>query len=296
MKRWLATGAALCMTMAMLTGCGGETADNNTQSNADTSGSAAVTTNTAAAVPEDGVYSADFNTDNPTMFHANEADDGKGTLTVKDGKMTLHVSLTSKNIVNLFVGKAADAQKDGAELLQPTVDTVTYSDGLTEKVNGFDIPVPALDAEFDVALIGKKGKWYDHKVSVSNPVLVSNDTTASNTSSDVKEEKLDNGTYMMQVTMEGGSGRASIESPAKVVVENDTATATIVWSSPNYDYMKVDGETYQPVNTDGNSIFEIPVTAWDSEMTVIADTTAMSTPHEITYTLTFDTSTAEPAS
>ena len=44
-----------------------------------------------------------------------------------------------------------------AELLEPTTDTVTYSDGESEEVYGFDIPVPALDKEFDVALIGEKG-------------------------------------------------------------------------------------------------------------------------------------------
>lgn len=118
---------------------------------------------------KDGVYAAEFNTDSG-MFHANEAHDGKGRLTVKDGVMTLHVSLTSKNIVNLYAGLAEDAQKEGAKLLDPVLDTVTYSDGTSEEVNGFDIPVPALDEEFDLALIGTKGKWYDHKVSVSNPV------------------------------------------------------------------------------------------------------------------------------
>ena len=118
---------------------------------------------------EDGTYTAEFNTDS-SMFHVNEAMDGKGTLTVKNGKMTIHVSLVSKNIVNLFEGTAEDAQKDGAKLLEPTTDTVKYSDGTSEEVNGFDVPVPALDKEFDLALIGTKGKWYDHKVSVSNPV------------------------------------------------------------------------------------------------------------------------------
>ena len=118
---------------------------------------------------EDGTYVVEFNTDS-SMFHVNETKDGKGELTVKDGKMTLHITLTSKNIVNLFVGLAEDAQKDGAKLLEPTTDSVTYSDGKTEDVNGFDVPVPYLDKDFDLALIGTKGKWYDHKVSVSNPV------------------------------------------------------------------------------------------------------------------------------
>ena len=119
----------------------------------------------------DGTYTADFNTDS-SMFHVNEAYDGKGILTVEKGQMTIHVSMPSKNIVNLYLGSAEDAQKDGAELIQPVADTVTYSDGTTVEVNGFDVPVPVIDEEFDLALIGKKGVWYDHKVSVSNPVAV----------------------------------------------------------------------------------------------------------------------------
>ena len=132
---------------------------------------AASSSDTTDAVLEDGTYEAEFKTDSG-MFHVNEANDGKGVLTVKDGQMSIHISLTSKNIVNLFVGKAADAKKDGAELLQPTTDTVTYDDGTTEEVNGFDVPVKALDKDFDLALIGTKGKWYDHTVSVTNPVKI----------------------------------------------------------------------------------------------------------------------------
>lgn len=274
---------------------------------------------------EDGTYTAEFDTDNG-MFHVNEANDGKGILTVKNGQMTIHVSLASKKIVNLFVGKAEDAKKDGAELLEPTTDTVTYSDGMTEEVYGFDIPVPALDEEFDVALIGTKGKWYDHKVSVTNPVKTDDaeaadtedtaskdaedtkedakdDTETADTEKDSKDEKgktladlnLEDGDYTMEVTLTGGTGRATVDSPAAIKVEGDKATATIVWSSPNYDYMLVDGEKYEPVNKDGNSTFEIPVSVFDAEMEVTADTVAMSTPHEIDYTLNFDSSTVKEA-
>ena len=122
-----------------------------------------------APMLEDGEYTAKFNTDS-SMFHVNEACDGKGTLTVKDGKMTMHVSLVSKSIVNLFVGTAEDAQKEGAVLLQPTTDSVTYSDGTSEEVYGFDIPVEKIDTDFALAIIGTKGKWYDHTVSVTDPV------------------------------------------------------------------------------------------------------------------------------
>ena len=117
---------------------------------------------------KDGTYSVKFTTDS-SMFKVCEALDDMGELTVKDGKMTIHISLSSQNIVNLYPGLAEDAQKDGAVLLEPSVDSVKFSDGTTEDVNGFDVPVPYLDKEFDLALIGKKGVWYDHKVSVASP-------------------------------------------------------------------------------------------------------------------------------
>ncbi len=166
----------------------------------DTDGDAAKTTEAKAAdsadskekstksdILEDGTYSAEFDTDS-SMFHVNEANDGKGTLTVKDGKMTLHVSLASKNIVNLFVGTAEDAQKDGAELLEPTTDTVTYSDGMTDEVYGFDIPVETIDEEFDLALIGKKNKWYDHKVKVTNPQKESDEVETTDDAKDTSKD------------------------------------------------------------------------------------------------------------
>ena len=82
-----------------------------------------------------------------------------------------------------------------------------------------------------------------------------------------------------------------MDSPAKVVIKDGKITATVVWSSPNYDYMIVDGQKYMPVNTDGNSVFEIPVKL-DTPMQVIGDTVAMSKPHEIEYTLTFHSDSA----
>ena len=248
-------------------------------------------------VLEDGVYTAEFETDS-SMFHVNEANDGKGELTVKDGKMTLHVSLASKNIVNLFVGVSEDAKKDGAELLEPTTDTVTYSDGMTEEVYGFDIPVPAIDEEFDVALIGTKDKWYDHKVKVTNPEKkadASVETTADTKKVTAEDLKLKDGDYTAEVKMEGGSGRASVTSPAKFTVKEGEVTASVEWSSPYYDYMLIGEEKYEPVNEDGNSVFEIPVDGFDYPMEVVADTVAMSTPHEIEYTLQFDSASIKEA-
>ena len=239
----------------------------------------------------DGVYTAEFSTDS-SMFHVSEACDGKGTLTVKDGVMTIHISLGSKKILNLYPGLAEDAAKDGAVLLEPTTDTVTYSDGMTEEVYGFDVPVPVIGEEFNLALIGTKGKWYDHKVKVSDPVA-EDSREAAKGSFDMSA--LADGSYTIELTMEGGSGRASIQSPAQMTVADGAATATLEWSSPNYDYMLVNGEKYLPVNTEGNSVFEVPVEALDAPLTMIGDTVAMSTPHEVEYTVTFHSETLKSA-
>ena len=270
--------------------CGQSTAapEATVKTGAETTAAAETTEGTAA--PEtveapapalaDGVYLADFNTDS-TMFHVNEVCEGKGTLTVKDGKMTIHVSLASTSILNLYPGLAEDAQKDGAELLQPSKDELTYPDGLKETVNGFDIPVPVLDQEFDVALIGKKGKWYDHKVSVSNPVPQGQEAPAD-------------GEYTVEAVLSGGTGKAKLLNPTALTVSEGKITATIVWSSSNYDYMIVNGDQYLPITTEGGSTFQIPVESLGVEIPVTADTVAMGTPHEIAYTILLQADTVSP--
>ena len=232
-NRVISGAVAALVLAALLAGCGstatGASSAVSTPAATEAAGSEATAPTaepqTEAALP-DGVYTAEFETDS-SMVHANEACDGKGTLTVADGKMTFHVSLASKKIVNLYLGTAEDAPSHESDWLQPTTDTVTYSDGTSDEV--------------------------------------------------------------------GGSGRATVESPAALTVADGTMTAVIVWSSPNYDYMLIDGEKYLPTNTEGNSTFEIPVAALDTALAVTADTVAMSTPHEIDYTLTFDSATLTPA-
>ena len=191
-KRTLAVIMAATMILSAVAGCGSksanEAADTDVSVEAEAEDSAEETveesteeaseeaseeaevqeeTEASDGAIEDGVYSAKFTTDG-SMFHINEAYGDRGTLTVKDGEMTIHITLPSQNVVNLFPGTAEDAQKDGAELLQPTTDTVTYEDGTTEEVYGFDVPVPAIDEPFQLALIGTKGKWYDHEATVSD--------------------------------------------------------------------------------------------------------------------------------
>ena len=134
-----------------------------------------------------------------------------------------------------------------------------------------DIPVASVGEEFDLALIGTKGVWYDHKVSVLNPIPQA-------------------GSYLCAVELSGGSGRASVSSPAVLVSDGETLMATIQWSSPNYTYMIVDDVQYDPIQEEGNSTFRIPVTL-DRDIPVSACTVAMSTPHLVEYTLRFDSTT-----
>ena len=157
--------ASLTLAALLLAGCGASAASTaestseavSTEETAPAATAAPAETQAPAAALPDGVYTADFETDS-SMFHANEACDGKGTLTVENGQMTFHVSLASKKIVNLYPGKAADAEANESDWLQPTTDTVTYSDGTSEEVYGFDIPVSALDTDFDLAILGTQGK------------------------------------------------------------------------------------------------------------------------------------------
>lgn len=273
MKKFLSIVCAGVLAAA-LTAC---TAAPAASQSAAASSAASVQAQSAPALA-DGVYQASFSTDS-SMFHANEACDGKGVLTVQNGQMSIYVTLAGKGIVNLFPGTAEDARKPGAEWLQPTLETVHYSDGTTDEANAFLIPVPYLDEEFDVALVGKKGTWYDHKVSVSDPQSLTDDTAESEVPAD--------GSYTVEAVLQGGSGKASVQSPARLTVENGAMTATVIWSSKNYDRMIVNGQEYAPTYENGLSCFTIPVSALGTPLPVQAETTAMSQPHMIDYTLTF---------
>ncbi len=264
---------------ASLAGCVSSAASSVSESVEEVSAPASESTasENEAALP-DGVYSAEFDTDS-TMFRVNEACEGRGVLTVENGQMSIYIKLAGKGILNLYPGTAEQAQKEGAELLEPVTDTVDYSDGTTDEVYAFTVPVPALDTEIDVALVGKKGTWYDHKVSVTDPQPLADDSAES--------EALADGSYTVEVALEGGSGRASVQSPAALTVENGEMTAKIIWSSKNYDLMIVNGTEYTPAYENDLSVFEIPVSAMNTALPVQAETTAMSQPHMIDYTLTF---------
>ncbi len=161
MKKMAALVGALCIACLLLVSCGGQGATGGSQS--------AEGGNKTGLEP--GRYTAKFDTDS-SMFGVNEYYEGRGTLEVSEDGATLHVVLRGDGIVKLFVGTAEDAQKGGAVLLEPTEEVVTYADGLSKTCNAFDIPIAKLDEEFDCAILGAKGSWYDHKVVVSDPQLV----------------------------------------------------------------------------------------------------------------------------
>lgn len=140
-------------------------------------------------------------------------------------------------------------------------------------------------------------EWIKKKITNKNVMYIvailllwSLCTGFASESAAAKTMELSDGEYEMEVRLEGGSGKAAIQSPAVITVKDGKAYGRIEWSSSHYDYMIVENEKYFPVNREGNSVFEIPISEFDVPMDVIADTTAMSTPHEVAYKLTFDLS------
>ena len=152
----------------------------------------------------------------------------------------------------------------------------------------FTVPVEALDKEIDCAAFSKrKEQWYDRKLvfrADSLPVEALGDGAITT----LESLSLADGEYKVDVKLDGGSGKASVQSPAKLTVKDGKASAEIIWSSNKYDYMIVGEEKILPTTTEEFSVFDIPVSGFDYKMAVKADTTAMSTPHEIEYTLFFD--------
>lgn len=247
----------------------------------------------------------------------------KAQLTVKEGEMSAVITLGGKGYLRLFMGTGEEAlqasESEYAEYVEDADGAYTY-----------EVKVEALDKELECTGFSKrKEKWYDHQIVFEADSLeadallitlpdydaeeekttqMSEDDTAENAteteenmtrvSENEEQERIDlaDGEYSMEVTLNGGSGKATVASPAKITVSDGLATAQIEWSSSNYDYMIVNGQKYLPINTEGNSVFSIPVMYFDKEMQVTADTTAMSTPHEITYTLVFEQESAKALS
>ncbi|MGN1416754.1 MAG: hypothetical protein ACI4XF_07925 [Oscillospiraceae bacterium] len=269
---------ALAAAAVILTACGASPA-NNVAEGAETVADMLVIDEDMSPVYgsdlNDGVY--DITVDSSSsMFNITAC-----TLTVENGNMTAAMTMGGTGYLYLYMGKGEAAAESGCIPFEET-DSGEHV---------FTVPVEALDMPVDCAAFSKnKEKWYDRTLIFRSGSLPDS-AYADGVLVTAEALGLADGEYTVEVTLEGGSGRASVSSPARLTVENGQAYAEIVWSSSSFDYMVVDGKRYDMTNTEGNSAFVIPVTHFDRKMNVSADTTAMSVPHEIEYTLYFDSST-----
>lgn len=287
----------LVMSVLMMTACGNTDSDNSAETTLSEAASEVTESKNAVAggaqtVPDGLVIPEDM-----TPIYADSLKDGEYNikvdssssmftvtecvLTVSEGKMTARMTMGGTGYLYVFMGKGENASEDGYIPFEEDPDG-THS---------FTVPVEGLDMGIDCAAFSKKKEmWYDRTLLFRADSLPA-DAFADGVINTIESLGLADGEYTVDVSLEGGSGRAKINSPARLNVSNGEAFAEIVWGSSNYDCMTVGGEKYYPQNTEGNSEFVIPVTGFDYKMPVSANTTAMSTPHEIEYTLYFDSAT-----
>lgn len=202
-------------------------------------------------------------------------------LTVEDGAMTAVMTMGGTGYRYVYLGTGEEAVQ------APEEDYIPYQvkeDGS----HSFTVPVEALDAEMPCAAFSdRKELWYDRTLlfrADSLPLEAWQEGSIPTAAS----LGLEDGAYQVEVDLLGGSGRAGVDSPAQLTVQDGQASVLLIWSSANYDYMKVDGIRYDADLVDGRSAFTIPVSCFDWGIPVIADTVAMSVPHEVEYTLRFD--------
>lgn len=208
-------------------------------------------------------------------------------LTVANGSMTAQMTMGGTGYLYVYMGTGEQAANADESEYIPFVEDAAGA-------HTYTVPVEALDAGVPCAAFSKnKEKWYDRTLVFRADSLPA-DAFAEGIVTTAEDLALADGDYQVDVTLEGGSGRASVESPAQMTAENGKVTATIVWSSSNYNYMKVDGVCYDAVIENDRSVFTIPVTCFDWKMAVVADTIAMSQPHEIDYALRFDSASISP--
>lgn len=288
----------LVMSVLMMSACGNTDSDNSAETTISEAVSEVTTVSTnavaegAQTVPDGLVIPDDM-----TPVYADSLKDGEYNikvdssssmftvtdcvLTVSEGKMTARMTMGGTGYLYLFMGKGENASEDGYIPFEEDPDG-THS---------FTVPVEGLGMGIDCAAFSKKKEmWYDRTLLFRADSLPA-DAFADGVINTIESLGLADGEYTVDVSLEGGSGRAKINSPARLTVSDGEAFAEIVWGSSNYDCMTVGSEKYYPQNTEGNSEFVIPVTGFDYKMPVSANTTAMSTPHEIEYTLYFDSAT-----
>lgn len=231
---------------------------------------------------KDGTYSIKVDSSS-SMFKVEECQ-----LTVKEGKMTAVMTMGGTGYLKIFMGTGEEAVAASEDMYIPFV----------ENENGqhtYEVPVEALNKAINCSSFSaKKEKWYD-RVLVFRADSLSVDALEEGVITTAEMLNLEDGLYTVEVQLKGGSGKTTVETPTKIRVTDGQLYATVIFGSDNYDYMKVNDEKYELINTEGNSTFEIPVAGFDWSLPVIADTTAMGTAVEMEYSLYFDSSTIRPA-
>lgn len=209
-------------------------------------------------------------------------------LTVENGTMTAVLHMGGTGYLKIFMGTSEQAAQASEDAAIPFEEDKAGNHTFTVPVEGLDMGIPC------AAFSKNKEIWYDRTLvfrADSLPLEAFQDGVYPTAAS----LGLSDGDYTVEAELGGGSGRASVQSPAALRVKQGAAYVTVVWGSSNYDYMRVGEEMFYPVQTEGNSTFELPVAVFDRKLTVYANTTAMSTPHEIEYTLRFDSASIQPA-
>lgn len=288
--------ALLVMTMIsaqLITGCG---AEKNTQKDTEQ----VVSTESQVASKEELAASEELNADGLNVVTGDQIQDGtyeinvessssmfrieECELTVKDGEMTATMTMSGKGYLKVFMGTGEEAVEADEENYIPYEENVLGQ-------HTYTVPVEALNQAIDCAAFSKdREKWYDRTL-IFHASSIPVDALEEGVVTTVESLGLADGTYSIEVFLEGGSGKASIESPTVLTVENGEAYLEITWSSSNYDYMKLDDVKYELADQEGNSNFILPIQVFDWNVSVIADTIAMSEPHEIEYTILLDSST-----
>jgi hypothetical protein len=269
------------VTALMLGGCTGM--DGSASSSAvSVTEFAASSANSAAAITGnrlyDGTYGIEAESDSSCFVIA------MCNLSVQDGKMMTALTVKGNDYLYAFMGTPENAVTDEKNRIKAVTGNGTET---------FLVPIEALDMDIPCAVLKEDNKQWEtvtlRFVSASLPAeALKNDNQKR-----ISGLGLSDGEYMIGTKLSGGSGKASVASPAVLTISDGKASVKVEFSSPYFDYVLLNGEKYLPVSSTGNSVFEIPVDSLDYEMPITADTTAMSKSHEIQYTICFNSSTIQ---
>lgn len=251
---------------------------------------------------DDGVYLAEVLYENQNIRGI------QAELTVKNGEMQAEVTFSGTDFLRVFCGDAASAwDADMEEYLEPeagkddsqictlpvaALDKELHYAAFSDQVNDWiDIPMVFDASSLPGAALKVNLPDYDKIQAALGAYEESADENAAKAEAkkpfDPVTVDMEDGEYSIQADIFGGSGKAYVSSPLLLMIREGKAYARLEWSSDNYDYMIVGGEKYLPANKEGNSVFEVPIACMDGDMYVIADTTAMGSPHEVSYVLNF---------